>query len=294
MILNSTEKAGLQISTGHGSFKMTQTYDKLSALERLDHARYIWSGLIPVKAEKIETEKALLWVYRWGWSTSKIIEVVGGAKRSGLANRLIKRKLLTATKTEAGPFGGAPSLMLTLTKDGKNEVEKHLEHESDLIRYQLNPYRIDQTKIIHSGKVQLCTAKNLSGGSIVDYKTDAMRREKSQKNVKEYSAVWILKDGSKIGFDIESSQKWGDKLIKFTASCNSSINRGDVQKIIIFTQSKAIKSNYEKALRSSQLENAIEAGIIQIIHVVDFECLPSISSPNCITISATGPTPLNA
>lgn len=215
--------------------------------EMLSEARAKRGPLPPVKAGQIKAQKALLWVYRWGWSTSKIIEIVGGAQRSGLAARLVRNGLLKATKTEAGPAAGAPVAILTLTQQGQNEVEKFLENDSDLIEYQLDAYRIDQSKIKHNELAQSATAKNLRDGSIVDYITEQMAAAKSEKNVKQHDIIWICDNGEKIGIEVELSAKWARKLDEFVLSCIKSIKNIKVNQIYIVTDSKAIQNRYAVA-----------------------------------------------
>lgn len=215
--------------------------------QRLAYGRSKWDGLPPVKAGQIKTKKALLWVYRWGWSTSTILEIVGGAKGSGLASRLVRRGLLKATKTEAGPAAGAPTAFLTLTQEGQNQVEKYIEDESDLIEYQLNPYRIDQSKIRHGQLAQNATAKNLRDGEIIDYITEPMAAAKSKKNVKQHDIIWICENGEKIGVEVEISAKWSRKLDEFVLSCIKSIQTKKVNQIYIATDSKAIQNRYASA-----------------------------------------------
>lgn len=215
--------------------------------QRLEYGRSKWDGLPPVKAGQIKTKKALLWVYRWGWSTSTILEIVGGAKGSGLASRLVRRGLLKATKTEAGPAAGAPTAILTLTQQGQNEVEKYIENQDDLIEYQLDPYRIDQSKIRHGQLAQSATAKNLRDGGIVDYITEPMGASKSKKYAKQHDIIWIYEDGEKIGVEVELSAKWKRKLDEFVLSCILSIKNKVVSGIYIATDSKAIQNRYSVA-----------------------------------------------
>lgn len=218
-------------------------------IEILDQARASRGPLSPVKAGQVKTQKALLWVYRWGWSTSKILEIVGGAQRSGLAARLVRSGHLKATKTEAGPAAGAPLAILTLTQQGQNEVEKFIENASDLIDYQLDPYRIDQSKIRHGGMAQKATANNLKDGGIADYVTEPMAAARSQKYVKQHDIIWICDDGKKIGVEVELSAKWNRKLDEFIHSCILSIHNKTVGSIFIATDSKAIQNRYETAFR---------------------------------------------
>jgi len=191
--------------------------------------------------------KALVWVYRWGWSSAKILELVGGSARSGLAARLVHRGFLKATKTESGGYGGGPSALLTLTEKGLTEVEKWIEDPADLLEYQLNPFRIDQSKIRHSELAQTSTAKNISNGLISDYITESMAAAKSEKNAKQHDIIWIMPDGSRQGIEVELSAKWKRKLDQFILSCILSIKRKNVDIIFIVTDSKAIQRRYQTA-----------------------------------------------
>ncbi len=215
--------------------------------EILAQARANRGPLSPVKAGQVKAQKALQWVYRWGWSTSSILEIVGGAQRSGLAARLIRNGMLKATKTEAGPAAGSPTAILTLTQQGQNEVEKHIENQDDLIEYQLDPYRIDQSKIRHGQLAQSATAKNLRDGGIVDYITEPMAASKSEKYVKQHDIIWICADGERIGVEVELSAKWKRKLDEFVLSCVLSIKNEVVSRIYIATDSKAIQNRYSIA-----------------------------------------------
>lgn len=192
-------------------------------------------------------KKALQWVYRWGWSSSEILEIVGGSSRSGLAARLIKNGFLLATKTIGGRFSGGPAALLTLTSNGLNEVEKYLEKESDLLSYDVNPYKIDQTKIRHGELAQRSTAKMLFKKSITDYITEKMDTVKSEKSRKQHDVIWVMENGEKKGIEIELSAKWSHKLDDFILACIDSITEKKVKEIVIVTDSKAIQERYSKA-----------------------------------------------
>lgn len=220
----------------------TKTRTEILALARAQRG-----PLSPVQTGQVKAQKALLWVYRWGWSTSKILEKVGGAQRSGLAARLVKNGLIKATKTAAGPAAGAPTALLTLTQKGQNEVEKFIENEADLIQYSLDPYRIDQSKIRHDEIAQNATIENIASGGIVDYITESMAASKSKKSIKQHDIVWICDDGDKIGVEIELSAKWQRKLDEFLLGCTLSIQSRSVKNIFIATDSKAIQHRYESA-----------------------------------------------
>lgn len=208
----------------------------------LEKARAAKGPLPPSEAGEIRKNKALLWVYRWGWTTAGVLEMLVGSQRSGLGARLTKAGFLRSTKTESG----SPPTFLTLTTQGRQEVEKFLKTSSDLIDYQLDPYRIDQTKMKHGISAQTSTARNLQSGGIVEYVTESMAAAKSKKNIKQHDVVWISKNGEKIGVEIELSAKWARKLDEFVLSCILSIQNKRVHRINIATDSEAIQERYEK------------------------------------------------
>ena len=219
----------------------------MNKIEALQKARLAKGPLPPVEAGLIRMRKALLWVYRWGWSSSKIIELVGGSARSGLAARLVRTGFLKSTKTISGGYGGGPAALLTLTQKGVDEVEKWIEDPADLLNYELSPHKIDQSKIRHSELAQRSTAKNLLYGLISDYITEQMAAAKSEKNTKQHDIIWIMPDGSRQGIEVELSAKWQRKLDQFILSCIISIQRKNVGKIFIVTDSKAIQRRYQAA-----------------------------------------------
>jgi hypothetical protein len=214
-------------------------------LQNLEKARAAKGPLPPFQAGIVRKKKALLWVYRWGWSTPTTIELLMGSQRSGLAARLIKADLLKSTKTESG----TPPAFLTLTEQGKMEVEKYLDDEEDLIDYQLDPYRIDQSKIRHGLVAQNATANNLKNGFIVEYMTEQMAAAKSAKNVKQHDVTWIKQNGEKIGIEVELSAKWARKLDEFVLSCIRSIQSKRVNSIFIATDSKSINKRYGESFK---------------------------------------------
>lgn len=86
--------------------------------------------------------QALDWVYRWGWASPGTIEKVGGAERSGLAARLVRRGLLEETRTACGgAHKGVPVKILTLTQDGLEEVERT---RNVLLPYEFGGGRVRQ------------------------------------------------------------------------------------------------------------------------------------------------------
>ena len=221
------------------------------ALAKLAQARAVMaaSGASPRARGVEKTRVALDWVYRWGWSSASILDLATGGVRTGLAARLVKQKLLTNTKTESG--GGIkdiPNNILTLTASGLHEVERLRE---DLLNYEVDPFRIDQTKLRHDQIGQRATANALKNGSILEFKTPAELAAKSQKDVKQPDVLWIDNTGQRIGIEVELSAKWDRKLDQFILSCLTSLKTNSneykanqVDMVALVSDSKAILKRY--------------------------------------------------
>lgn len=199
-------------------------------------------------AEKMRI--ALDWIYRWGWSSPAVLDLATNGTRTGLAARLTRSKLIKSTKTESGGSEkGIPVYVLTLTTVGLDAVERLRE---DLIQYELDPYKIDQTKLRHDELAQRATANALKNGSITDFRTPKELAAKSEKNVKQPDILWIEKSGQRMGIEVELSAKWDRKLDQFVFGCLKSLSDDaqpmqKVDVVAVISDSKAIIKRYKEA-----------------------------------------------
>ena len=227
------------------------------ALERLAKAREAMKGMSPRARGAEKTSAALDWIYRWGWTSPSILDLVTDGKRTGLSARLTRQKLICTTKTEAGGgVKGIPIHILTLDSIGLDEVERLRD---DLLPYQTDPYRIDQTKLRHDHIAQKATINALKAGIITDFKTPHELAAKSAKGVKQPDVLWIKPDGKRMGIEVELSAKWDRKLDQFVLGCLQSLRKNpdspkpnEVDSIGLVTDSKAILRRYTKAFEPGQ------------------------------------------
>jgi hypothetical protein len=224
------------------------------ALEKLAYARTVLNGKSPRIRGAEKQLTALDWTYRWGWTSAKILDLATGGGRTGLAARLVKNKLLKATRTESGgSIKGIPIQLLTLTEIGLDEAERHRE---DLINYEIDPYRIDQSKLRHDCLAQLFTANGLKTGAINAFKTPRELASKSNKETKQPDILWIS-GNQRIGVEVELSAKWERKLDEFIQKCIISLSSDGnlvnrVNSIILVSDSKAIVKRYTEAFTPGQ------------------------------------------
>lgn len=224
------------------------------ALAHLAKARESLVGSNPRAVGARKTELALDWVYRWGWSCPSILDLVTSGTRSGLSARLVRQKLVTSTKTESGGGAkGVPTQMLTLTSLGLDQVERMRE---DLIQYEIDPYRIDQSKLRHDFLAQKATVNSMNAKTISDFKTPYELAAKSEKGMKQPDVLWVRPDGQRMGIEVELSAKWDRKLDQFILGCVLSLRKdpnnpriNEVDSIALVSDSKAILKRYSEAFK---------------------------------------------
>ena len=176
----------------------------------------ILNGQSPRERGDEKMRLALDWIYRWGYSSPKVIELIGGAARSGLSARLVKRGLLRSTRTESGGgLKGVPDVILTLTELGQQEIERV---SNKLLQYDQDPYRVNQLKLRHDTLAQTATAKALTNGSIQDFRTERELAQRSQQGVKQPDVLWAM-DDLRVAVEIELTAKWDRLLDQFVDSC---------------------------------------------------------------------------
>lgn len=230
---------------------METPYDRT---EQLQAARQVLAtklnGKSPRQRGAEKTNLALDWIYRWGWSSPRTIEQVGGAIRSGLAARLVKNGLLRSTRTESGGgVRGVPTAMLTLTELGLQEVERI---RTELFPYELDPYRIRQDQLRHYQLAQTATANALARGAIAGFQTERELAEQSADGVKQPDILWHLPNGQRCAVEVELTAKWNRQLDQFVRGCLLSLAAPQGQRprfdlIAVVSDSPAILSRYKAA-----------------------------------------------
>lgn len=223
-------------------------------LARMMFARFeALNGKSPRERGDEKMRKALDWVYRWGHSSPKIIELIGGAARSGLSARLVKRGLLRSTRTESGGgIKGVPDIILTLTELGQQEVERTATR---LLQYERDPFKVNQLKLRHDTLAQTATAKALANGSVENFRTERELAQWSKSGVKQPDVVWAM-NNMRVGVEVELTAKWDRQLDQFVDSCIVALTNNDKEprfhQILLATDSPAIAKRYKAAFEPGQ------------------------------------------
>jgi len=210
----------------------------------------VLDGRTPRERGEEKTLAVLDWVYRWTWTSPTTAETLGGAQRSGLAARLVKKGYLRSTRTAAG--GGEPGVplnILTLTERGLMHIERTREV---LLPYEMDPYRIRQSKLRHDQIAQMATAKQLQNGNISGYLSEKEMAMPSKLRVKQPDVCWVIGD-TKTAIEVELTAKWDRDLDEFVAASIASLTEIDgvtrFNFITIVSDSRAIISRYRAAFQ---------------------------------------------
>jgi len=195
------------------------------------------------------TQKAVEWIYRWGWASPTTLEILAGTQRSGLALRLVKNNLLVSTKTlsrRTEKF--LPGTFLTLTPTGRHLAEVNREFQ---MPYECRPERINQNHLLHDEMAQRATAERMAAGTISDYITEKEMQGRSMNCIKHPDVAWIFPDGLKVSVEIELSPKWDRDLHTFVHSTLVSLSKKDgparFDRMVLVTDSAAIFRRYQAA-----------------------------------------------
>jgi len=211
-------------------------------------------GRSPREVGEDKVDKALEWIYRWGWASPATIDVLIDTKRRGFSARLVKRGLVRSTKTaDGGATKGVPIFVLTLTELGVAEVERN---PVKIMPYELNPSRVvSPTFLRHDQLTQIATARNMVRGNIKLFISPKEIGKKSLANVKQPDAIWILPNGKIQMIEVELWKKHGKPLDQFVNSCVCALSqqndKGKVRfdLLTFITDSPSILQEYKAVLK---------------------------------------------
>lgn len=225
--------------------------------ELLANARHVMAtkhaGKSPTARGEEKLIMALNWVYRWGWSSAKTIDRVGGSKGAGLAARLVRAQYLVATRTASGlAQRDLPSHILTLTQDGLSRIQRERDI---LLPYSTDPARVRQDQLRHYQIAQTATLKALQEQRIVAYNVEKELAEVSADGVKQPDVVWYLPGDTdtSAAVEIELSPKWGRAMDVFVRGCSVALTPTRTEParfdfVFIISDSSAIIKRYSAAL----------------------------------------------
>ena len=221
-------------------------------------AKLAASGKTPRQRGKEKIRLALDWIYRWGYSSPTVIDILSGTARCGFPMKLVKHGLCTRTRTaSSGMVEGVPNFFLTLTDLGITEAERFRE---TLLDYEVDPYRVNQAQMRHDLLAQTATANLLMQGKIKDFRTERELSGKKEADRKVPDVAWIEKNLT-TAVEVELSAKWSRKLDEFVTRAVKSLLPGPddepprFDRIAVVSDSPAILKRYKEAFSSDATLN---------------------------------------
>ena len=200
-------------------------------------------GQSPQQRAKEKLKKTLDWIYRWGFTTEKVIHLLSGQQAHTYAKSLVKRGYLVETKT----LTGSPKFFYTLSEIGLQAAEREA---LQVYEYkESNAYKVNQALIRHHVLAQISTFKSLDSGKIVDFLTERQVSTSVYNKFKIPDVIWQLKDKRTIGVEVELSAKWSRKLDDFVLRIHQALDSKLYHFFVIATDSPAIQSRYEAAFK---------------------------------------------
>ena len=193
--------------------------------------------------------KVLSLIYRWGYTSSTLVQLFLNRTSGGYAQKLVKQGWITSTKTESG----TPAAYFTLTERGLQEAERHTKA---LYRYtEIDPFKVNQKQIRHYLLAQNATLNGLHASTISFYETERMLPQTGdQSGIKRPDVVWHTLAGLKVGVEIELSAKWARNLDEFVLGIARALHATESQsskfdRFVIISDSPAIISRYQTAMQ---------------------------------------------
>lgn len=185
-------------------------------------------GMTPREKGAMKAAEALDWIYRWGWSTSSVVDSLAGTGRnSGLGARLVKNGWARKAPIRiVSSFRITPRDILTITPEGVAELTA-LRGELPRSLQSAIGKRAVKKDVIHDLMVQTLTLRFMNRwpggvpedlynhfGLVTDF-LSAHQLGDVPNGGKIPDAIWVMQNGDKLAIELELTPKFGRHLDEF-------------------------------------------------------------------------------
>jgi hypothetical protein len=231
-------------------------------LSKMNAARSAALGdMSPAERGQKKVLDCLLWIYKWGWSTSEILRNVSGAAQP-IVPRMLAAGLVKQTELFNAGLLGRPRYSISLSRDGLARAQA----QTDRIYNYTNHVRKNQ--IDHDLFAQKVTLSYIKKGTFGDFTTARMLEGIEGRGDKIPDVVGVFKrqgGTTEIVIEVELEQKTGDKFAIFAGRLIRYIEKQNNRIVVIATDSGAIQKNYaSRFAEGSTLRLAGAAGRGQV------------------------------
>jgi hypothetical protein len=207
---------------------------------------------------------ACTWTLRHGWTTSTILTLLFGLKRS-ITGGLVAAGYLSEHPTPPNKqlnTRGYPHKLLTVTASG---LEFLASNGVIVDVASVEPIRITESQPLrHDTAVQLFTARSLQLGVISDFVLPKSLGKQSLQGIKEADMLFVETERLH-ALEVEASRKSNENIINFINKCTSSLqlHGGTCQSIQIVTDDPSIYKLYFLILYADDEEIGRQESTIQ-------------------------------
>lgn len=194
--------------------------------------------------------RAFLLIYKFGFSTDKLITRILNKKATGWASTQVKRGWLR--KVESA--GQHPGPIFTLTRAGISWIEQHVKN--------LQPYPEENSTKIHWPLVRhnlFCQAfliDELKYGRLASYRAERHHGlEADRLGVKKPDMVFVDTDLMRVAIEVELSSKWDRRLDDFVLKVARDLGfegNPKYHRYAIVSSSETLLDRYRKAFEAGK------------------------------------------
>lgn len=195
--------------------------------------------LPPRTQGRLNESRIVKWIYRWGFTSSMMIQHVIQRTAGGAAAHYVRKGLIKATETGSG----IPRNFYTLTRQGLELAEYN---SNTKLRYpELEPYRVNQNQLRHDLLAQSLTLEQLHAQTIDGYAAPKEIQITLPRH-RRPDAIWLRGDGKHTALEVELTGKWDRSLDQFFTDAWASIEAGHYNNVHVVSTSAALLERYRK------------------------------------------------
>ena len=208
------------------------------------------NGVSPNAQAELNKYRAFLLIYKFGFSTDKLITKILNKKATGWAASQVKSGWLKRIESVA-PH---PGPIFTLTSTGLAWIEQHVKH---IHRYpEENSAKIHWPSLRHNLFCQAFLVSELKNKKLISYRAERQNSLKIDKpGVKKPDMVFYGDDSTRVAIEVELSSKWDRRLDDFILKIARDLGyQGDKKydRYVIVSNSEALINQYRKAFEAGR------------------------------------------
>jgi hypothetical protein len=221
---------------------------------------HVLDGKTTLERGQAKDKEALTWLFRWGWSTTNVLDSLARTVGRGLTNKLFKKGYIQAWDN---PFG---LRFYTLTKEGL-AYSAYLNEDLVVKKYNSDPAQINRKLMKHDLIGQEITRDLYLNNELLSFKTGHELAGTVSQPHKFFDLTWVAElnfnDGKtrkngRIGIEIELNRKAGTDLNDLITRCIRSLSDARFDAIFIYSDSLTIKKYRSEFVLENRVKRIVQ------------------------------------